>query len=728
MVLCRSALAAILSLLACGLAVADEGALFREQVAPILQRSCVSCHGGDKPKGGLSLATRQSALAGGDSGAAIRPGKPDDSLLVEYIGGEKPQMPQGAKPLSAGEVALVRKWIAQGAVWPNGLVLRNARRADRTWWSLQPLMRVAVPSPTGIPEAWSTHPVDRFVYAELVKKGLRPSPPADKPTIIRRATFDLTGLPPTPEEIDAFVNDRSSDAYQRLIDRLLASSRYGERWGRHWLDVIRFGESSGYERNHLRDNAWPFRDYVIRSFNEDKPFDRLVLEHLAGDQLAAGDPETEVGTGFLVAGSYDDVGNEDPVAQAQIRANTLDDTITATGTAMLGLTVNCARCHDHKFDPIPQADYYRLQAAFAGVYQGTRVPASRTVKHEPSAKQSPAVKQAAMEAWIGHFEQPKQPTYLMKRGDPQQRGENIAPSSLSVLEGVEPGYQLPLDAPEGQRRLALARWIVHEKNPLTPRVLANRVWHYHFGRGIVGTPSDFGFNGERPTHPELLDWLAAEIHRQGWRLKPLHRLIMTSQTYRQASRYDAVPAGIDADAHYLWHFPPRRLEAEAVRDAMLAVAGKLELRAGGPGFRLYQYTVDNVAQYRPLDKFGRETYRRSVYHQNPRSFKVDLLGQFDCPDPSLPVPKREVTVSPLQALALLNHSFTTEMARSLAERLQRERSAGGSAGQVRRAFRLAFGREPDEAERDASVRLIGQQGLSFFCRALFNANEFIYVD
>lgn len=704
---------------------ADGGELLvRDQIAPILEANCIDCHSGEKPQGGLALGNRSSLLAGGDSGPAVVPGDPDASLLIEYVSGDDPMMPQGRAPLSAEQIAALREWIAAGATWPEEVTLAP-RRADRNWWSLQPLGDIAPPDPSGLPEDWASNGIDRFVYEKMVEKGLRPSPAAEKRALIRRVTYDLVGLPPTPEEIDHFLADDSPDAYLVLVDRLLASPHYGERWGRHWLDVVRFGESSGYERNHLRDNAWPFRDYIIRSFNEDKPFDQLVLEHLAGDQVAPGDPGVEVGTGFLVAGSYDDVGNQDPAAQAQIRANTLDDTIAATGAAFLGLTINCARCHDHKFDPIMQADYYRLQSAVAGVQQGTRTLAS--AEERRAAAEASGKEQKLPQAWIGSFTQPKAPSYLMIGGDPAKRGEEIAPASLSTLERVVPSYRLPLDAPEGERRLALARWIVDPQNPLTPRVLANRLWHYHFGRGIVGTPSDFGFNGEAPTHPALLDWLARQVHAHGWKLKPLHRLIVTSMTYRQAAAHDPAMAAIDADAHYLWRFPPRRLEAESVRDALLAVSGKLDATMGGPGFRLYQYTVDNVAAYTPLDKVGPETYRRTVYHQNPRSVRVDLLGQLDCPDCSLPAPKREVTVTPLQALALQNHSFMVDMAQAFAERLKREVPASDRPRQIKRAFVLAFGREPDSVETRAAVVLVEKHGLAVLCRALFNANEFLYV-
>ena len=327
--------------------------------------------------------------------------------------------------------------------------------------------------------------------------------------------------------------------------------------------------------------------------------------------------------------------------------------------------------------------------------------------------------------YAGKFDQPKEPTHLFKLGNPMNKGDAIAPGGLSTLEALLPNFQLDLNAPEGERRLALARWITDDRNPLTPRVLANRVWHYHFGRGLVGTPSDFGFNGERPTHPKLLDWLARRVRMYGWRLKPLHKEIMMSAAYRQSSSYDADAAKIDREARYLWRFPPRRLEAEAIRDAILAVSGKLDPTMGGPGFRLYKYTVDNVATYYPRKEFDAATFRRSVYHQAARSVKVELLGQYDCPDSALPAPKREVSTSPLQALSLLNNPFLLDQARFFADRLERE--AADSEARVARAYRLAFGRAAKPEEKAAAVELIDEHGLVIFCRAILNANEFLYV-
>jgi hypothetical protein len=713
---------------------------FARQVAPLLTDRCVSCHNPARARGGLDLSSAKAARKGGDSGPAVVPGMPDESRLLDVIvsedEGSRPEMPKTGDPLSAEQVALLREWVNSGATWPESVVLREKTRANRSWWSLQPLAAVEPPSPDGLPESWAANPIDRFVFAGMKERGLTPSSPADRRTLIRRVTYDLTGLPPTPEEVEAFERDQAPDAYERLIDRLLDSPRYGEHWGRHWLDVARFGESTGFERNLILDDAWPYRDYIIRSFNDDKPFDRLVLEQLAGDVIGKDDPDVEIGTVFLVDGPYDNVGNQDAVQQRQIRANTIDDMITVTGSAFLGLTVNCARCHDHKFDPIPQEDYYRLQSAFAGVVHGERAictPEERR-RHDELLKAAGDDKEkrkavpALPKAWAGTFKQPDAPSYVMKGGDPEKKGPTVAPASLSVLEPVTAPYALPPDAPEAERRLALARWIVRDDNPLTPRVLANRVWLYHFGTGIVDTPSDFGALGGRPTHPELLDWLARRLKDHGWRLKPLHREILLSQAYRQSSSAREEAAKIDASARYLWRFPPRRLAAEEVRDTILQVAGKLDARMGGPGFRLYKYVNDNVSTYIPLDEVGPETYRRAVYHQNARAARVDVLSDFDCPDSAFSTPARIATTTPLQALTLLNHGFTRDMARALSERLQAEAGSEDPATRVRRAFALAYGRPPDPGEEEAAVALIRRRGLEPFCRAILNSSELIYVD
>tara|TARA_R110002111_G_scaffold108086_1_gene166727 strand:- start:19276 stop:22176 length:2901 start_codon:yes stop_codon:yes gene_type:complete len=930
---------------------------FEKQIAPLIVEHCIRCHNPGNEKGELSLTSIQALKEKG----FLTPGKPDESYLLEVIHVDsqtgKAEMPKEQKPLSPEEVTLFTNWVKQGAAWPAELILQEKSKANLSWWSLQPLAHNKPPVIKDLPVAWQKHPIDQFIAAKLQEKDLLPSPRASKRTLIRRATYNLTGLPPTPEEVVAFEQDQAPDAYEKLIDRLLDSPGYGEQWGRHWLDVVRFGESNGFERNVIIDNAWPFRDYVIQSFNDDKPFDQLVTEHLAGDVIGKGDPNVEVGTTFLVCGPYDNVGNQDPVQRDQIRANTIDDMIRTTGEAFLGLTVGCSRCHNHKFDPVMQKDYYSLYATFSGVFHGSRVIASQEKQQKRSAQLEPLnaskaaltkeksdiesaiqaraetkaaeyekpwvrepVKRSGVEDtfepvnakfvrltsqgldtspwaktgyrvdefevwtagetsrnvalatnggtakgansrtagdfagaydvnltidgkigacwiagspdltielaqpqtinrivfssdrsgaamsnykatfvaeyklevsedgktwqevassanrkpvngnhrrkrffileatsdenkrlsqinadiaktdrelaaipslpswWVGNHKQVDGPFHIFVGGNPQRKGDEVVPASMTTLSEVTGGYQLESTAPQGERRLALARWLVAKENPLTPRVLANRLWHYHFGTGIVSTPSDFGYMGTRPTHPELLDWLAVQIQGNGWRLKDIQKQIMLSETYQQASTFREEASRVDSDSRFLWRFPPRRLSGEEIRDTLLSVSGKLDLKMGGPGFRLYEYLQDNVATYVPRETFGPETYRRGVYHQNARAAGIDLLTDFDCPDNAFAASKRNVTTTPLQALTLMNHQFTLDLSRFLAERLKSDAGAENVDQQIDRAFRLMYTRPPLAQEQQAARQLIAANGLSAFCRAMINSNELIYLD
>ncbi len=865
---------------------------FHQRIEPILVAHCLKCHS-DAAKGGLDLRSRGKLISGGDSGPVIAAGRPENSLLYQYVSTK--EMPP-EEPLSAEQIGAIEQWIRDGAYFPeqdvNPFSITTDRRAGFDWWSLQPLADAELPA---APEPWSKNPIDRFIYARLEQAGIQPSPPADPRTLIRRATYDLLGLPPTPQQVLDFIAacrqetgqaDQVGDqTYQKLIDELLQSPHYGEHWGRHWLDVVRFGESNGFERNVIHENVWPFRDYVIRSLNQDKPFNRFAIEHLAGDAFGADDPEVAVGTAFLVCGPYDNVGNQDKNAAAQIRANTIDEMIRATSEAFLGMTVGCSRCHDHKFDPISQRDYYAMYATFAGVQhgqrtlknnqrepatkiegEGLRAPVSAKINTEQfdpiearfirftisatnasepcldeleiftaasedapsvnvaaaavgakptssgdyagnpfhklihindgkygnahswisnengkgwvqielaetrridrivwgrdrdeqfrdrlatsyqievatepeqwqtvasSADRQPFVRDAssdpnALNWWVGNFRQENGPFHVFVGGSPQRIGDEVTPSSLTMLDQTTDRYQLPANAPELQRRLKLAQWIVADDNPTTPRVLVNRLWHHHFGTGIVNTPSDFGFLGDRPSHPELLDWLALTFQAEGWRLKPMHRRIMLSRTYRQSSEYRVEAANLDGESRLLWRFPPRRLSGEEIRDSTLSVAGKLDTRMGGPGFRLFRYVQDNVATYHPLDQHGPETYRRAVYHHNARAMQIDLMSEFDTPDCAFSTPRRSSTTTPLQALTLMNHSFTTDMADALAERIEQESS--DAEEQINRAFWLVFLRDPTDPELSAAKALVDAYGTNALCRALLNANEFIYVD
>jgi hypothetical protein len=749
---------------------------FHEQVAPVLVKSCIPCHSGTKRSGNLSLETLGDAQKGGDEGPSIVAGKRNESTLYQKIvatAGGEPEMPKEKAPLSAAEAELIGKWIDDGAAWPTELVLKEKPKADADFWSFQPLKVAEPPQEESIPEGWRENPIDRFVFAKLKEKGLAPSTPSGARELLRRMTYGLHGLPPSVEEIAEFAKSYETNpqqAVEKTIDRLLASPRYGERWARHWLDVVRFGESRGYERNEIITNLWPFRDYIIESINNDKPFDELIREHLAGDVFGAGKPEVEIGSAFLTAGPYDDVGNSDAEAAAQIRADQMDEMVRATSEAFLGVTLGCARCHDHKFDPLKHRDFYSMASAFAGTVHGPRAVLSTQQAAEREAALKPLTEEktrleaekaqiakedeakikeidakiAAVNAqiaavpngqtwWVGNHKPAPGPFHVFIGGSPQKKAEEVLPASFELLKGKEGSYELPADKTEADRRIALANWITSPHNPLTPRVLANRLWHYHFGVGIVDTPSDFGYMGGRPTHPELLDYLANKLIAGGWKIKDLHKLIMTSQAYRQSSNYREEAAKVDGDNRYLWRFSPRRLSAEEIRDSMLVAAGKLDVKMGGPGFRLYEYQQDNVATYKPLDVHGPETYRRAIYHHNARASRIDLLTDFDSPDPALGEPRRASTTSALQALTLLNHRFSLDMANFLAARSAENGS--DIPTKVTRAFTLALGRPPTPAELDTATKMVVDlesktpgKGLTAICRALFNSNEFLYLE
>ncbi len=969
------------------------------KVAAVISR-CVSCHGDKTPSGGLRLTGRAAALKGGVSGAAFVAGMPDQSLLIRRV--TAGQMPPGG-PLKSSEIETLRQWIASGAEWSASFAPKP-NRAGLDWWSLQKPVRVPPPKPKhGL---LVRNPIDAFVLAELEQHHLSLSPPADRATLLRRVSYDLTGMPPTPNELDVFLRDKSPSAYEKTVDRLLASPRYGEHWGRHWLDVVRFAESEGFERDSIRDHAWRYRDYVICSLNADKPYAQFVREQIAGDAFVPASQDGIAATGFLVAGPWDQVGNlvaSGSILRKQVREEELEEMTGTVGQTFLGMTVNCARCHDHKFDPIPQRDYYRLKAALEGVKAGDRplLNATDNLAHEklisqlrsdingreveiekiqqtgaeragaepqsgaPSTVPLPIAKwtfetdandsigglhgklfgaatiahgrlqldgrgaylqtdplpralhEKTLEAWVclpdraqrggavisietpqgamfdaivfgeretgkwiagseffhrsrdleepveksppqslvhiaavyardntirfyrngvpygkaylptgdtpelatfpaggahllfglrhtgsgnglltGEIEEARLydralgaeevsasyragfshispekllaaltaeergrlemlrkerdalhdrlaheepaplsyavnsfqpgPSFLLVRGDVQQQGETVTAGGLTCIRSEPSDFALPANAPEAQRRLRLADWIASPENPLTARVMVNRIWHYHFGRGLVATPNDFGFNGERPTHPALLDWLATEFQRQSGRWKPLHRLILLSNTYCQSSRFDAQAAAIDADDRLLWRFAPRRLEAEAVRDAMLSVSGQLNPLMGGPSFRPFTVVHNNSFFYTPTDSPDPEFNRRTVYRINVNSAKSPLLEALDCPDPSTRTPRRTVTTTPLQALELMNSSFVLRQARCFAERVRAEAGASPAA-QCVRAYRLAFGRLPTAAETERASAFVRQSGLPDLCWALLNSSEFLYV-
>jgi len=1050
--------------------------LFRERIAPIFEKHCVRCHGGEEHKGGLSLATAEATRKGGDSGAAFIAAKPDDSLIVQHVSGDKPEMPKNAPPLSALQVAALREWIAGGAVWPAEVSLKDKQFEGQTWWSLQPLVRPKVPglrqavksgqgdkgtggqgdrqrsesaplvSLSPVPLVPAPHsPIDAFIRAKLVEKGLAPSPEADRRTLYRRLSLDLLGLPPDPEAVDAFVADPNPLAYEVLVDQMLKSPRYGERWARHWLDVVHYGDTHGYDKDKLRPNAWPYRDYVIRSLNEDKPYDRFVLEQLAGDVLWPDTIDGITATGFIAAGPWDLIGHAE-VPESKIdgkiaRNLDRDDMVTTAMNAFCSLTVQCARCHNHKFDPVTQTDYYRLQANFAALDRADRMfdtdPAvghrrmellaeQKRLKSEEQRLTAETVKLCGEElkaldqkiasaqqavagqrrpeygyhsgiesspdkakwvqvdlgketslsklAYVGCWDDfngigagfgfpvrfkievsndpafasgitllvdkteadvtnpgttlqqaevkgiaaryvrvtatklaPRQndfifalaelsvfdaegknvalgasvtaldsieapirwakknlvdglftvrsaedvnrlreqrtallerlvpqairdeirrvetataetatqlatlpaPQYvfagmihsgggafsgtgpfggkprsihILKRGDVTSPADEVGPGIVPLRQGETGEFALAPNHVEGDRRVALAKWIVDEQHPLTWRSIVNRVWQHHFGRGLVDTPNDFGRMGQLPSHPELLDWLAVEFRDGGRRLKPLHRMIVTSATYRQTSapplEFSPVPSppssgerarvrgpsdeaassaeekkeektphpnplpaepgrgdkpsdprSIDSGNTLLWRANRRKLDAEALRDSLLFVAGKLDDRMGGPAFQDFVIEKPEHSphyEYHLHDPEDPKSHRRSIYRFLVRSQTQPFMTTLDCADPSMIVDKRSETVTALQALALLNNKLVLSMSGHTAARV--EAAAGDERQRVALAFRLAIGRSPTADESAALTDYARQHGLIQTCRVILNLNEFAFVD
>jgi hypothetical protein len=594
-------------------------------------------------------------------------------------------------------------------------------------WSLRPRSQLAAPVFTAEQDrGWVRNRVDAFVLAALRKQGLGPAPQADRGTLIRRLTFDLTGLPPTPSEIQAFVEDTAPHAYERLVERLLASPHYGERWGRHWLDVVRFAESEGFEYDRLLPGMWRYRDYVIRSFNEDKPYDQFVREQLAGDEL---EPDNH---DFLIAAGFHRLGPVRRNAGNQMIAFSRLEVITertdAIGAVFLGLTVGCARCHDHRFDDIPQTDYYRLQAYLAAMDE-CDVPLDGKAETKVTAAKGKTAVSTRVIHTVRNFEDRRIPIHVLKRGDPDRKGQQVGLRPLSLLV-AEHTPEMP--AATSKPRTALARWIASSAHPLTGRVMVNRVWQHHFGTGLVATANDFGVNGGLPSHPELLDDLANAFVENGWRLKPLHRLIVVSSTYRQASQAtSAVAAAKDPGNRLLWHFPRRRLAAEETRDAMLAAAGVLNLKQGGPGVMLPVEPDLPKLLYDPkqwtVTPGPGEHVRRSVYLVAKRNLRLPLTEVFDQPDMQTSCAVREQSTHALQALELLNGKTSNHLAELLAARLERE-AGPEPAAQVELAYRLIAGRPPNARESEVSTQFLRTHAPREFALAMFSLNAFLYVN
>ncbi len=774
----------ILVIWSCMLSLASASEdLLSTEVAAILERRCVSCHQPPDAKGGLDLTMSAGLRSGGESGEVIVVGEADASPLIEYVSGAEPLMPKNGTPLSGEELRALRQWIDGGAPWPDGITLTDKRFAGGKWWSTEPLVRPTVPEadPT-----WVRTPIDAFIWAKQRELGLHPAAEADRRTLMRRLSYDLLGLPPTPEEIDAFVNDAAPDAYERLVDRLLASPHYGERWARHWLDVVHYGDTHGYDKDKTRPNAWPYRDYVIRAFNADKPYAQFVREQLAGDVLYPDSADGVIATGFIAAGPFDWVGQievSDELIDKQITRNLDRDDMVATAiNTLVSTTAQCARCHDHKFDPIPQEEYYSLQAVFAGVdradrpYPGDPLIESRrkeltaeerrliaeqeALQAELAAQANPEPLRARQEQLTADLEKLRaeltalpseplvfaaatdfapqgsfaptkgksRPIHVLSRGNERSPLHEASPGALSCVTALPSRFELPADANEGARRASLAEWIVDARNPLTWRSIVNRVWLYHFGRALVDTPNDFGRMGAQPTHPELLDWLAMEFRDHGQSMKALHKLIVTSAVYRQSSAHDEALAAIDAGNQYLWRMHRRRLEAEAVYDSALAVAGKLDATMYGPGFQAFAFRDDHSPEYKyqEHDPDDPKSQRRSIYRFIVRSVPDPFMETLDCADPSLLVEKRNETLTPLQVLAQLNNKFMVRMAEHIAARVTT--SSPDLPTQLQAAFRLAIGRDPDATELAELVAYAEQHGLPNACRAILNLNEFMFVD
>ena len=983
----------------CAPASAD-GVDFDKRIAPIFIDNCLDCHSGREAKGSLNLTSMDTTFKGGESGAAVVRGNLKDSQLWQRVSHN--EMPP-KKPLSGDEKQLLKVWIESGAKWGTDPIdpfrQTTSGRAGYDWWALQPVKSTAFPKQH---QNESHNPIDAFVLRKLEDAGLKPSSQANSREIIRRLYFDLIGLPPAPDAVTEFMTAHKSNseaAVNNLVDELLASKHFGERWARHWLDVVRFGESQGFERDKLRTNSWHYRDWVINAFNADMPYDEFVRQQLAGDVLYPNDADAITATGFLVAGPWDEVGqSQRSVAmKAVVRQDELEDYVGTICQTFLGLTVNCARCHDHKFDPIRQSEYYQLASALSGVRHGSRFVISNRDKAEwgrlarkirkiedavaeidasvrnrllrsrgdsspdlsppvapiarwefqsgtndsigslhadkndkvtvvdgrlvldrktgyaKTANQSFVLGEKTLEAWVkldnlkqrggaaisvhtndGKFDaivfgerqpgkwmagsdffrrtkdliapleesaanefvhvaisysndgtiacyrngrpygesydsgglyrfktdswyvtfglrtggpnaqrqlqglletaqlydraltpeevlasfqtektaihhddviaglSPKEKsrrreltdsivelkqqqtqhmphsiyavspknadvTHVLHRGNPASKGEIVVPGGVVAVSGSDAVFGLSADATDDDRRKALATWITGKQNPLFARTIVNRLWHYHFGAGIVSTPNDFGFNGARPSHPELLDWLAVELVESNWSLKHIHRLIVTSDTYLQASRHRKDGASIDANNTLLWRRNPQRLEAEALRDAILAVSGQLNRQYGGAPYRDFETHTHNTQFYTMIDADTPDVYRRTVYRTWVRSGRNPFLDSFDCPDPSTTAPKRAVTTTPIQSLALMNNSFVLRMADRFADRVSKD--VGDDVHQqVQRVFKLAYGRipKPDEAEELATF--VRSHGLPALCRVILNSNEFIHVD
>jgi hypothetical protein len=797
-------------------------AFYEKDVLPILKANCYKCHADAKLRGNFSLVTRDLIHKGGDLGPGITPDKPEQSNFVKAINYKDGlEMPPTGK-MKPEQIEILTRWVKAGLPMKDGAAVVHkvepkagvVTAESRNYWAYKPVRRSAPPAVKNA--AWVANPIDAFILAKLEAKGLTPSAPADKIALVRRLYYNLIGLPPTPEEVDAFLNDRSATAYEKLVDRLLESPHYGEKWGRHWLDVVRYGETNGYERDGPKPFVWRYRDYVIKSFNQDKPYDQFIREQIAGDEMPGYNPDAVIATGYYRLGIWDD----EPADPLLATYDEYDDMVATTGQAFLAMTLNCARCHDHKIDPIPQKDYYSLLAFFRdirrysddrnvrsaanltditppekrAIYEGElgerKAKIAELLKkmqtiEEGAIKKMPAEDQRASEGpdrprvikKVPEFldvkekeeyrrlakertalerksdpsqelalsvnnctVRPPQTTVLI-RGNPHSPGAKVEPAFPEVISTALPTLPtLAKDAKTSGRRMVLANWIASEENPSTARVMVNRVWQGHFGRGIVASSNDFGKFGTLPTHPELLDWLAAEFVEKGWKIKSLHKLILMSQTYRQSSAATDESLRLDPGNMLLGRFSMRRLTAEEVRDSVLAAAGALNLKGGGPS--IYPKIPKEVLAGQSVPGQGWPTSppdlanRRSIYVHMKRSLQVPVLIQHDQADADSSCPVRYTTTVPTQALGMLNGEFTNSSAAAMVKRLEKE--SPNLEGRVQRAIRLTAGRvaADDEWKKDvAFVRELAEKAqlneaaaFQQYCLMMLNTNEFVYLD
>ncbi|MSV29811.1 MAG: DUF1549 domain-containing protein [Bryobacterales bacterium] len=795
--------------IALGATCGNAADVFRESLLPVLQTHCAKCHSGNEPGGNLRMETLDHLVGGGKRGPAIVPGNSNESLLIQLVRGEKtPRMPMGGvlpeKVVSDLAVAIDRMDAGKTP---------TARNPYQAWLFAKPLR--PAPPVTRDPQ-WVKNPIDSFILAQLESKGLQPAPPANRRALIRRVYFDLTGVPPTPEEVEAFTADSSPGAYANLVDRLLADRRYGERWARHWLDLARFAETDGFAVDSERPTAWRYRDYVIRAFRDDKPYDLFIKEQLAGDETKTTGPpkqdrgEKMVALGFLRNGTW----LPDANFQTQNRQDFLDDMTATMGSVFLGLTLGCARCHDHKYDPIPQKDYYRLQAFFASTRQAEQPiaftpeesPASlrrkvreledeydataelaksveaemkkkfaaskkmkpedvlppmlnRAIKDTKSALFTPEERKrfqstqdslARIEDALPRYRPVAyavadvvppdvpavQDTHVLLRGELDSKGEKVESGFPRIVLGAERPAEIPFaGARTSGRRNALAEWIASPGNPLTARVMMNRVWQHHFGEGLVRTPSDFGLNGDRTVQPQLLDWLATEFVIQKWSIKAMHRLMLLSATYQQATSHpdDGASAKIDPENRYFWRMNWLRLDAESLRDSVLAMSGKLRPSEGGPGvyFHGNAELAKSFPQFHWFVSGEREQGYRSIYGFQRRSMMMPMFEVFDGANMSETCPRRQTTTVAPQALTLFNGAFVNEHARHLASRIV-EFAGPNVDRQIDRAFRVILGRPPTKDQTMNARGFLGksrpEDGLAQFAMVLLNVNEFFYLE